>query len=203
MPRPAITPEQRQQVRERIRQAARRLLQSNRPQDITVRALAAEAGIAVGTFYTYYENLTELGQSLWMEPVAELREKMQADAERIRDPLQRIRALLRNYIQFAEDKRSVFRGAFLYVRPESMKKPEASELDSETFFCCLRDAIVEGQASGQIREGEPRSMALTLWSGVHGALALPMQMDRFVFDSPRQMAEHMMDSLIAQLESRD
>jgi len=199
MPRPALTPEQRQKIRMRIRDAASRLVKTSRLQDITVRAVAAEAGVSVGTFYTYFENLSELGQSLWMEPVEELRQEMREHAARIEDPVARIRELLENYARFAEEKNAVFRGAFLYVRPDSMQKPEKIDLDQELFFCCLRDAVLEGQQSGQIGECEPEEMAQTLWAGVHGALALPMTMDRYAFDSSQTLAARMIDSLLAMI----
>lgn len=204
MPRTAVTPEQRQQTRNKIRDAASKLISthSGRLDKISARAIAKEAGVSVGTIYSYYENLSELGQSLWQEPVDELRRQFSADADKVDDPVGRIRLLLEHYARFATEEHAVFKGAFLFVRPDSMKKPDKVDLNDEMYFCYLRDAIIEGQNSRQIRSGDPSALAQTLWAGVHGALALPTTLDRFAFDSPREMADHMINSLLSLITTK-
>lgn len=69
MPRPSITPEQRQKMRSEIRAATIRVLRRLElsPGDVrgyeqvTIRDVIDEAGISIGTFYKYFKNRTELG----------------------------------------------------------------------------------------------------------------------------------------------
>lgn len=199
MPRPAVTPEQRKETRKRIREAAARLVAKRHLQDITVRAVATEAGVSVGTIYMYFENLTELAQSLWLEPVNKLKKEISEDAEKTKDPVDRIRVLLEHYARFANEQHAIFKGAFLYVRPDSMKKPEQVNLEEEVFFCYLRDSIAEGQKGGHIRQGDPAALAQTLWAGIHGAMALPITLDRLSFNPPQDMARHMIDTLMTMI----
>jgi AcrR family transcriptional regulator len=198
MPRIAVSPNQRQQTRNKIRDAASKLIstQAGRLDKISARAIASEAGVSVGTIYSYYENLSELCRSICHEPVDDLRREFRADADKVDDPVDRIRLLLEHYARFSTEKHAVFKSVFLFVRPESMKKPNKIELNDEVFYCYLRDAIIEGQNCGQIRDDDPNVLAQTLWAGVHGALALPITLDRFAFDSPRKMANHMINSLL-------
>lgn len=196
MPRPIITPEQRQQTRQRIREAASRLVAKRQVEDVSARAVAAEAGVSVGTIYKYYENLTELAQSLWKEPVEALRQQIVADAKTVKDPVERVRVLLEHYVRFANEKHRVFKGAFLYVRPESRKKPESSDIEEEVFFGLLHTAIIEGQVSGQIRDDDPKLLAQTLWAGIHGALALPITLELYTFSPKEEITEHMVKSLM-------
>ena len=54
----------------------------------------------------------------------------------------------------------------------------------------LRRAVEAGQASGAVRDGDPRLLAQLLWSGVHGALALPINVDTYdLIDGPTAAAE--------------
>ncbi|GAB5486575.1 MAG: TetR/AcrR family transcriptional regulator [Parasphingorhabdus sp.] len=202
MPRPAITPEQRHETRERIRAAAGRLVRQGNLENITIRAVAKEAGVSVGTIYKYFEDISDLGRSLWQEPVEELRQKMSGIAGKIDDPVNRIRALLQVYADFAETNNRVFRGAFLYVRPESRQKPDQAALEDEPFFQFLQAAIADGQKSGIFVDGDTKMLAQLLWAALHGALALPNNIERIAFDPPQKIASAMIDSIMMMIGKR-
>lgn len=200
MPRPAITPEKRLETRERIRDAAGRLVRQGNPDNITIRAVAKEAGVSVGTIYKYFEDISDLGRSLWQEPVDALRAEMSVIAEKTEDPATRIRTLLREYANFARDKHRVFRGAFLYVRPDSRQRPDPTALEEEPFYRHLETAILEGQQSGVFVDGEARMQAQLLWAALHGALALPNNIERIAFDPPQKIVDAMIDAIMAMIE---
>lgn len=201
MPRPVITPEQRRETRERIQTAAV-LVRRDDPEKVTIRAVAKQAGVSVGTIYKYFEDISDLARSLWQEPVNELRGELSDIAETIDDPSVRIRALLQAYADFARDKHRVFRGAFLYVRPESRQKPDPIALNDEPFFQSLTAAITDGQKSGVFVDGDVKKLAQLLWAALHGALALPINIDRIAFDPPEQIADAMIDSIMVVIENR-
>lgn len=199
MPRPAITPEKRLETRERIRVAAGRLVRQGNPENITIRSVAKEAGVSVGTIYKYFEDISDLGRSLWQEPVDALRTEMSGIAGKTKDPAARIHALLTAYADFAREEHRVFRGAFLYVRPDSRQKPDPTALDEEPFYHHLKAAIVEGQNSGVFIDGEARMLAQLLWAALHGALALPNNIERIAFDPPQKIADAMVDAIMAMI----
>ena len=201
MPRPALTPEQRQNTRELIRDAAAVIVRQGNLTNFTIRAVAKEAGVSVGTIYQYFKDITDLGRSLWQEPVEELRKQMAEIVAQTNDPASRIRALLQVYADFAIDKHRVFRGALLYVRPESREKPEQVALEQEPFFGHLETAIGEGQKSGLFVAGDKKLMAQLLWSALHGALALPNNMERIAFDPPERLAEAMIEAIMKTIET--
>ena len=45
-------------------------------------------------------------------------------------------------------------------------------------------------------------MAQMLWAGLHGAIALPLNVDRLQFDEPRALAEQMVATLLSDLTSK-
>ena len=200
MPRPALTEEQRRETRRRIQKAAAKLYAKNGFKDISARKVAEEAGVSVGSLYSYFDNLTELMQSLWKEPVRRLLKDLEASLPEITDPLTRLRTFLETYVAFANDQRSTYRGAFLFVRPETHDKPKPTALADDRLFSMLRDAVAAAQAKGQVRSGDPDLLAQLLWSGVHGAIALPQNIDRLALAKSEQVGPAMIDALLEWLQ---
>lgn len=195
MPRPALTEEQRRQIRHSIRSAAAKLYAENGMKDISARSIAKTAGVSVGTIYSHFGNLTELMQSFWKQPTRKMIQDLLVVAEEHSDPLARLRALIDVYVQFAFANWSVYRAAFMFVRPEGQEIPKQAPLTHDKFFQLLRDAVSEGQEQGQIRSGDPDEMVQTLWSGVHGAIALPTNFQRLALNDSPDRVEPMLQIL--------
>lgn len=211
MPRPALTVEQRDELRKRIKEAASRLGGSqdvnyadvHNNSNISIRKIAKEAGISVGTFYTYFDSLADLAQSMWSEPVRELELRMRNDFEKTEGAVNKIRILLEHYVRFSKEFRSVFRGAFLFVRPGGAVKPEVLSLKDTDFYNMLCNALEEGQRSGELASFNVREMAQTCWAGIHGALALPVNLDRYKFDSADAISANMIDALLSIISNNE
>ncbi|MCG8592109.1 MAG: TetR/AcrR family transcriptional regulator [Proteobacteria bacterium] len=201
MPRPAATPEQRERQRRRIRQAASEIYAENGPLGVSARAIAQRAGVSTGTLYSYFANLPDLMRSLWMEPVTEAGRELEAVAKAHRSPVKRIQALLTGYVEFARANPDVFRGALLFVRPPSLPKPEALPLHDLPFHRLLCTAIREGQLRGKIRRGNAEEMAQLLWAGLHGALALPINMDAYEIVPQEKLTAAMIRALMRSIEA--
>lgn len=196
MPRPALTDEQRKQTRHSIRSAAARLYAQDGLAQISARAIAREAGVSVGTLYTHFDNLTTLMQSLWKQPVKRLLGEMESRLANVDDPIERLRAILDTYITFANEQRAVYRGAFMYVRPQALDQPSPVALEDDQFFGMLIDSISEAQLRGQARNGDPAALAQLIWSGVHGAIALPLNVDRLALAPPEESTGPMIEALL-------
>ncbi len=201
MPRPALTDEQRRATRRRIREAAAELHAENGLAGISARAVAEKAGVSVGTLYSHFSNLGELMQSLWRTPARRVATKLEQLAAEVTEPVERLRAMLHIYASFAVEERAVFRGAFLFVRPESHEAPARVSLDDDRFFQALRGALVDGQEAGVFRAGHPNKLTQTVLGAVHGALALPINMHRLALDTSAEPPEHMIEVMLEWLQS--
>ncbi len=185
--RPAATEEQRRAQRRRIREAAVELHGEKGIQGITVRAVAQRAGISTGAVYSHFSSLAELAQSLWRAPLAKANAQFAALAEAELDPLRRAERLLSAYAEFSLDNPEFLRGAMLFVRPAPLDESERAPLAELDFFRLLREAVAAAQNSGQIREGDTRALALGAWAAVHGALALPINLERYEWGAPSEL----------------
>ena len=202
MPRPALTDEQRRNIRRNIREAAAQLYADNGVNNVSVRAVAQQAGVSVGTVYSHFGSLSELLQSLWRRPARKLVQQMMqlADDEQ-GNPLDRLRRLLKAYIRFSEDEPQVFRSAFLFVRPHYLQPPEQIPLANDQFFRLFRDAIVSGQEKGMFRSGDPNVLVQLMLGAVHGALALPINLHRLALRDDVGMAELAMEAQLEWLQA--
>ncbi|MDW3097939.1 MAG: TetR/AcrR family transcriptional regulator [Alphaproteobacteria bacterium] len=209
MARPSITPEKREEMRSHVREAVVRLVRKRNIapgdtqawNDISIRDVIEEAGISIGTFYKYFENRADLAQTLWAEPVGRLRDDMQASVDAVSDPVEKVRVLLTHYVAFALDNDRLFRSAFLLVRDKAARPATPEDLNEETFYRNLCAAFREGQASGQFKPFDPDMMAQIFWAGIHGSLALPINLDRYEFEAPEVLSAHMIDALMELVEA--
>ena len=201
MSRPPVTPEQREDRRRTIRRAAFELFQEGGHAAITARTVAERAGVSPGLIYNYFDGLSDLMRSLWSEPAARFGRQLIALSESEPDPLLRVRLLLDAFADYLLENPDVLRGAYLFVRSVSMPPPDVQPLSDVTFHRLLSAAIAEGQAAGTIRAGEPDHHAQLLWSGLHGALALPTNVDRFALEPAAEVAPPMIDLLMEWLAS--
>ena len=203
MPRPALTDEQRRAVRRTIREAAARIYAERGVQNVSVRAVAEQAGVSVGTVYSYFGSLSELLQSLWRQPARKLVQQMTQLAREVSDPVERLSQLLHAYVRFSVEEPQVFRSAFLFVRPEQQKPPEKVALADDDFFTQFSQAISLGQREGRFRPGDPNTLAQMVLGAVHGALALPVNMHRLDLSPGTSIAEAVIAAQLEWLQTSD
>lgn len=200
MPRPPITDAQRKTQRRNIRRAASEIYRDAGVHGVSVRAIAERAGVSTGTLYTYFDNLQDLLRSLWLEPVTQANAELERVADKHSDPVDRIVALLESYAEFAADNPDVFRGVLLFVRPSSLPEPDPEPFEDLPLYRLLREAVIEGQESGSVRPEAPDTLVHLLWSGTHGALALPVHLERHVRIEQLDLARAMIPALIRSIE---
>lgn len=199
MARPKATPEQREKVRRSIQAAAAEIHRKDGITGISARAVATKAGVSVGTIYSYFGDLTGLMQSLWTGRVSEQEDRFRALAAEHEIPLDRIEVLLEAYLQFGIEQAVLYRNALMFVRPATLDVPEKEALTNYAFPTLIRQAIEDGQALETIVPGDPAELTQLLWSGVHGALALPVNMDRLALKPGSEMVETTVAGLLRML----
>lgn len=202
MARPKASAEQRELQRERLRRAAADIYNEDGLRAVTVRSVCKRAGVSTGTLYSYYANLEALLQSFWIEAVERANHQLFAIVAEHPDAIPRVKALLQAYADFSYDEPQVFRGAVLFVRPASEPAPEPDPVENLPLYQLLRDAVLQGQSDGVVRMDDPDTMTQVLWAGIHGALALPVHLDRFQIKPASELTPPMIEALVAAIVVR-
>ncbi len=154
--------------------AAEKVLVRDGPGALTVRAVAAEAGIALGGVYSRLGGKDGLVDALLIRGFGRLTATL--EAARGPDPLDRVRDCGRRYREFGLANPHfyaiMFEGAI--PRERAAEPPEVTEQATAAFTALVR--IVEfAAAAAAITAPEPTEVAQQLWNAVHGAVALELK----------------------------
>jgi AcrR family transcriptional regulator len=145
--------------------AALKVLDESGEKGLTVRAVAAEAGVAPMGVYNHFEGKTGLMTALVTEGFARLRSEIGGVVDT--DSHIRLRRAGVAYRAFALRSPMLYRVMF-----SGLSKPEgdiaAAALGS------LTEIVRYCQAAGTIRSGEPFDLTLQIWACVHGAVSLEL-----------------------------
>ncbi|MEO0435274.1 MAG: hypothetical protein AAF098_00025 [Pseudomonadota bacterium] len=65
----------------------------------------------------------------------------------------------------------------------------------------MSEAVEDGQESGRIRQGNPFEIAQLLWASIHGAMALPHNLELYRFPGSQALSKKMVTFLIESLST--
>jgi len=152
--------------------AAEAVLVRDGPGGVTVRAVAAEAGIAPMGVYNRLGGKEGLVDALLIIGFDRLRMAIEAGDEP--DMRERLRACGLRYRQFALANRNFYAIMFEDAIPHDRSSAEVAEHAAATFGALVRN-VEAAAATGRIRPADPREVAQQIWSSVHGAVALELR----------------------------
>ncbi|MFG1945536.1 TetR/AcrR family transcriptional regulator [Nonomuraea sp. NPDC048826] len=171
-------------LREELLRAAEELLDETGTEEaLTIRAVAARAGVSTPSVYLHFADKDELLEAVCLRVWDELG-RLVADC-RDPDPFQRLGRCGRAYIRFALDRPVQYR--VLMMTPST---GEAVPPAARACFGYMLDAVRACVESGVLR-GEPEQLALALWSAAHGCAALLIAQPSFPWPDREVMVDLM------------
>lgn len=152
------------QVRSSLLEAARQILEAEGPSGLTVRAVAASAGVAPMGVYNHFDGKDGLLSAAVNDGFTEF---ARAIATTDNDPTDRLLASGRAYRTFA------LANPTLYSLMFGGQCDPDTEVAADAFTALL-EIVRYGQVGGIIRDDDPGSIAMQVWSCVHGAISLEL-----------------------------
>jgi len=158
-------------LKRRIQSAALRVLAEQGYSRVSMRKIAARIGYSPTTIYRHFRNKEELLRTIAADTYAELTASFdKARARGGADPLDTLKALVREYVIFCAERPDMYRlyselGSFemedgvLYERMGSRRY-----VVYQSWFRAIREAT----ASGALRVTDDMRVFLYLWDAVHG-----------------------------------
>ncbi len=181
-------------VQQALLEAAETVLARDGLAGVTVRAVAAEAGVAPMGVYNRFGSKDGLMAALVMRSFDLLREAVADHGET--DPLERLRGAGRRYREFALSHPRHY-GVIFLNRPGEVGHDDAEvELHARAAFEALVAHVVYGMAEGAVRAGDPVDLAQQIWSAVHGAVALELG-EMILTEDPQATYEHLLELVLA------
>lgn len=161
-------------LREELVRAAMSILHAHGIEGLTLRKVAHAAGVSHAAPAHHFGDARGLFGAVAAEGYRALHEAMLLAAKRAgaeAGAVGAFRATGLAYIEFAVANASLFRVMFHPLVAKKSTLPDLEHWSSETFQVLL-GGVQAAQAAGQVRSGDPRELALTCWSAVHGLAVL-------------------------------
>jgi AcrR family transcriptional regulator len=152
--------------------AAEAVLVRDGPGGLTVRAVAAEAGIAPMGVYNRLGGKDGLVDALLVRGFDRLRDSISGGEEA--DLLERLRACGGRYRQFALANPHFYAIMFEDAIPHEHDSAEVDEHAAAAFGALVRNVELAAAAGG-IVAADAQEVAQQIWSSVHGAVALELK----------------------------
>ena len=191
------------ETRDKILDAARELFVTEGYEGVSMRKVAEKIEYSPTAIYVHFADKNELFHELCRQDFARLQEVV-AIAEMPADPIERLRQIGRNYIQFGMNFPNHYVFMFMTPHPPHELDDEDREIvgDPEVdAYALLKWAVETAIKAGCFREElqDAELMSQTLWAGVHGVISLNIAKckDPWVEWRPLQhRAEMMLDVML-------
>ena len=158
-------------VEQALVDAAERVLVREGLTGLTVRAVAAEAGVAPMGVYNRFGSKDGLVAAVLVRGFDGLRTAITSSAAT--DPRERLLAAGRDYRRFALEQPQHYAAMFGEAAHLAGKVAEVGEHGAAAFGA-LVDHVRVAMAAGVLRQDDPGETAQLIWSTVHGAVSLEL-----------------------------
>ena len=165
-------PDRQDPVRTALLDAARRVLAAEGPTALTVRRIAAEAGMSTMNVYSRFGGKDGVVDELFAEGFLRLGDAMRAVAV-TGDAMADLRAAGRAYRAFALEHPTSYAVMFQRPIPEYEPSRQSSEIAQGT-LAVLADLLERAMDAGALERGDRLRTAAAVWASCHGVVSLEL-----------------------------
>lgn len=186
---------EKQELREKIIQAASKLFLDHSFENTSIRMIADEIEYSPATIYLYFKDKNELFYEISQRGFAKFFEYF-SRVNHIKDPLVRIKELGKVYLQFALENPLYYDLMFVIRAPMKTHHTEEGWHMGERSHSVLTTAVNECIEEGHFKGHNADALSLMIWSGVHGLVTLKLR-DRLKMmgDDPEEIENLLFEAI--------
>jgi len=164
---------EKEELRNLILEGAKTLFVQKGIEQTTIRSIAQAIDYSVGTVYVYFKDKSEILHALHSQGFRELSQQFSV-LFHVQDPMERLRAMGRVYLQFAKENPDMYDLMFSIKAPiEFLDATHNNEWqEGKITFDLLRSTIRECMEQGHFAGHQLEPLAFMIWSLVHGMCSL-------------------------------
>lgn len=163
---------EKQEMRKLIISAAMDMFIKDGYEKTSIRNIAEKIEYSPATIYLYYKDKDELFYEIQREAFDQLHEYFQAHAVST-DPMQRLRELLKAYIEYGIANPDLYDLMFILRSPMKAVQEDEFWENCNGAFQFLLDTV--GAAKDYLRFSDPVKAGMILWGLGHGIIALSIR----------------------------
>jgi AcrR family transcriptional regulator len=161
--------------------AAADLLEREGPEALSIRRIAAAAGVAPMGVYNHFASKSGIVEALFVQSFERLGEAM-VTLDEISDPLDALIEGGRRYRALALAHPMAYQVMFLRAVP-GFEPSEQAKATATRAFDGLVAAVRRAMRAGLIEERDPAMASQVIWAGIHGWVSLELCGIGFVEDA--------------------
>lgn len=206
MPKAQRKPEEIKAIREDILDHALELIAEAGYKGFSMRKLGTRLGIAAKTIYNYFHNKDEIYLAILTRGFETLYEKCAAANDRNPDPMAKIAALCRTYVNFGLEYANLYNLMFTWHVPKfrdyvGTEMEPVAQLELETALKVSQLFIETIRACANkrhpISEDAARFLMIQFWSQAHGYIAgINNTLLDYMHETPLILKERLIDSML-------
>jgi TetR/AcrR family fatty acid metabolism transcriptional regulator len=155
--------------RERILDAAVRVLARKGFHDTRVSEVAKAAGVADGTIYLYFDSKDALLLSLFEDRVERLLRFLEAELPRAKTATDKLRRVIEIQLGLLENERDLAEVLTVIFRQSTKLMKEQAAPKFNAYLDVIARVVAEGQASGELRDDvSPHLVARAIFGALDG-----------------------------------
>ena len=192
--------EEKQEMHKRILNAARKIFLEKGYEQTSMRNIASEINYSAGLIYFHFKDKGEIFHELHKEGFRLLLSQLKV-LDKVADPFERLKAMGRVFIQFAQDNKDYYNLMFIVEEPSKKSQSGGFQIASEAIGQ-LEGVVRECQQKGRFKTMDAEYLTFMILSAVHGICALFCK-DRttsFVSKTNEELMEHGYECFVALLE---
>ncbi len=161
---------EKEEMRQLILDAARKLFLEKGFEQASIRAIAEQIEYSPGTIYLYFKEKDEIFFALHEEGFTRLIGNM-APLQYVADPFERLKAMGRIYMEFAKNNKDFYDLMFIMSAPMNVKEKGDWDM-GVTALEHLKSVLRDCQAAGRFQGMDIEHLSFLVWSSMHGMCAL-------------------------------
>ena len=164
---------EREEIRTRILDAARELFASEGVDSVTMRRIADRIEYSPTAIYFHFKDKESLLAELCDHDFRNFAHGF-ALISQMPDPVERLRAAGRSYVEFGLSNPSHYRLMFMTPKPPHEQNTAGKGNPEEDAYAFVRGIVLDLQAQGRLREDltDVDLVAQTIWATIHGLVSL-------------------------------
>jgi len=199
MPRNPQTEQEREETRARILAAALRLFHAEGVSAVSMRAVAAQAGMSAAAIYRYFPGKADLVAALWQAGLRTLEGHLGRIVNQESDPIAALRAVAEAYADFALNEPAMFCMLFLAEGGGDVEEVREKTRDFTSYYLA-RDCVGRAIEQRRLAVTDADLATQTLWAAIHGAISLRMTCVEFPFCEPRRLLAQVISTVLSGLQ---
>lgn len=167
-----LTDEQVTATREKIRAVAERQIARDGPAGVSLRAVAAESGLAAASLYRYYASKADLLAATRAAAHDRFSDRIEAAWAGPGDLWDRSRAIGEAFADFAFAEPAAYQLIFAFEQDDTDKTDELRRAETRSHRTLT--GYVEDMVAAGLLEGDAEIIAHAYWAMLHGLVVLTM-----------------------------